>query len=102
MLVGLFRYRRIRFAGPNSVERFLRFGQAHAEFGEFARQGGAGEGFSRGSFQSAISPLVSKFIPPNRRVVFDRFPMNRRAGSGNSLTSVGVATIWFSRASSGC
>ena len=95
-------HHRIHFAGADGAERFLRFGQAGAELGELAGRRGAGGALAAGSFHSAVLPFVSKSNPTNRPVVFDRLPMSRRTGRGNSLTSVGVATIWPSRARMGC
>ena len=47
-------------------------------------------------------PLVTKSNLMNRPVMFARLPMNRRTGGGNSMMSVGVATIWCLRANVGC
>jgi len=86
-----------------------------SQFGDFAglrrpevasatqagRRGAVGV-LSTGSSQSAIFLFMSKSNPTNRPVVFDRLPISRRTGRGNSLTSVGVARIWPSRARMGC
>ena len=58
--------------------------------------------FLAGSFQSAMFTFLIKSNSTNRPVMFIRLPMKRRSGGGNSMMSVGVATIWFLRASLGC
>ena len=108
-------HHRIHFAGADGAERFLGFGHAGAEPGEFTGQRGTQAGswsMGRrspgltsawsGGFQIAILTFATKSSSTNRPVVFNRLPMNRRTGRGNSLMSVGVATIWFSRARWGC
>ena len=97
-------HHRIHLAGADGAERFLGVGQAGAEFGEFAglARGAVGAWLAACSFHSAILPFVIKSNSTNRPVMFVRLPMNRRTGGGNSMMSVGVATIWFARASSGC
>ena len=92
-------HHRIHFAAADGAERFLRFGQARAELGEFAgRRGCVEELLRRVVFKAAILPFVTKSNSTNRPVMFVKLPMNRRTGGGNSLMSVGVATIWLSRA----
>ena len=59
-------HHRIHFAAADGAERFLRFGQAGAELGEFAGRRGAGGVLAAGSFQSAVLPFVSKSNPTNR------------------------------------
>jgi hypothetical protein len=63
---------RIHFSAADGAERFLHFGQAHAEFGEFAERPagccagrrGAGGALVASSFQSAILPFVIKSNSP--------------------------------------
>ena len=96
----------IHSSAMDGAERFLRFGQAHAEFREFAGlrraevasatqagRRGAGGVLYPGTFQTAPLPFVSRSNPTIRPAVLDRLPMNRRIGRGYSLTSVGVAMI---------
>ena len=93
---------RVDFTGANGAQRFLRFGQARAESGRPPRRGGTRGGNAADGCHGSVSPGVSRSSPTNRPAVFDRLPMSRRTGLGNSRTSVGVARICPLRAKIGC
>ena len=119
----------VHFAGADGAERFFRCREAGAEPGEFVgRCAGGGAGGARhferavfggrssgahgvtrptglinaGRLHSAILPFLIRSSSTNRPLMFAKLPMNRRSGLGSSMMSVGVATIWFVRASAGC
>ena len=83
---------RIHFSAADGAERSLSVGQADPEPGEFAGRRGAGGAWAARSFRVILSFLIKSTLT-DRPEMFARLPMNRRTGRGNSMMSVGVATI---------